>query len=81
MTKDNIDMVAIPAAKANAQNLVCFIAFIITAAIAGILIVAACVLPAIITVTKIICWVVIAMTAAAIGMGLLSCWIYRNTLQ
>lgn len=80
MSKKNIDMVAIEVTKANAQNLTCVITFIATAALSIFLILVACVLPAITTVTQIICWFSMALEAASIGLGFLAYWIRRNAL-
>jgi hypothetical protein len=81
MGKKNIDMVAIQTKKANAQNLTCFIAFVAAAALAVILMVAACVMPAVVTTTEITCWVSMAMEAAAIALGFVSYWIKTNALS
>ena len=79
MGKKNIDMVAIETKKANAQNLTCFITCIVSAAIAAILMIVACVLPAVVTVTEIICWVSMALEAVSIALGFIAYWIKRNT--
>jgi hypothetical protein len=76
----NVDMVAIQTKKANAQNLTCFIAFVASASIAGILMAVAWALPAIIAVTKITCWISMVLEAAAIGLVFVACWIKKNAL-
>lgn len=78
--KKNVDMVAIQTKKANAQNLTCFISFVAAAALAVILMVVACVLPAIVTVTEVTCWISMALEAAAIGLGFVAYWIKTNAL-
>jgi hypothetical protein len=80
MAKKNIDMVAIEPRKANAQNLTCFIALIVTATLAVICMIVACVLPAIIITTKTICWISMALEAIALGLGFVSYWIKKNAL-
>ncbi len=76
----NVDMVAINTKKANAQNLTCFISFVAAAALAVILMIVACALPAIVTVTEVICWVSMALEAAAICLGFVAYWIKTNAL-
>ena len=80
MGKKNIDMVAIETKKANAQNLTCFITFIVTTAVSVLLMLTACVLPAMVRVTEVICWISMALEAASIGIGCLAYWIHNNTL-
>lgn len=81
MSKKTIDMVAIQTKKANAQNLTCFIAFVVTAALAAIIMVVACIIPVIVTTTEITCWVCMVMEAVAIFLGIVSYWIKANTLN
>ena len=71
-------MVAIETKKANAQNLTCFVTFIVAAVIAAILMIVACVLPAVVSVTAIICWISMALEAVAIAIGIIAYWIKRN---
>lgn len=80
MGKKNIDMIALEVTKANAQNLTCVITFITTTALSVFLMLIACVLPAIVPVTEIICWFSMALEAASIGLGFLAYWIHRNAL-
>lgn len=81
MSKKTIDMIAITPAKANAQNATCFITFIATGFLSVVLILVACVLPAMITtVTEIICWISMALEATSIGLGCVAIWIKRNAL-
>ena len=80
MSKKNIDMVAITPQKANAQHLTCFTTFIVTTAAAIFLMLFACVFPAIVPVTEIICWISMFFEAVSIGLGCLAFWIYRNAL-
>ena len=80
MGKKNIDMVAITPAKANAQNLTCFITFITATAVSIFLMLSACVLPALIPVTEMVCWFSMFLEAASIGIGYLAFWIKRNAL-
>lgn len=80
MAKKTIDMVAITPEKANAQNLTCFIAFVSTAALAIMLMLVACVLPAMSSVTEKTCWFSMALEAMSIGFGYVAYWIKRNAL-
>lgn len=80
MGKKNIDMVAIETNKANAQNLTCFVAFVVMAALAVILLIAAFILPAVVAVTKMVCWVSMALEAVAITFGGIAYWLKRNAL-
>lgn len=81
MSKKTIDMIAITAAKANAQNFTCFVTFIATAFLAIAMILVACVLPAMVTtVTETICWISMGLEAASIGLGVVAIWIKRNAL-
>lgn len=81
MSKKTIDMVAITPAKANAQNMTCFITFVTTGFLSVVLMLVACVLPAMITtVTEIICWISMGLEAVSIGLGYVAAWIKRNAL-
>lgn len=80
MSKKNIDMVALEVGKANAQNMTCFITFIATAVLAIAMMLVACVLPAMVNVTEITCWISMALEAIAAGLGCVACWIKRNAL-
>lgn len=80
MGKKTLDMVAITPEKANAQNLTCFITCIATTALAIFLMLAACVLPTITTVTAVVCWSSMFLEAVSIGLGYLAFWIKRNAL-
>ena len=81
MSKKTIDMVAIQTKKANAQNMTCFCAFVVTAALAAIIMIVACIMPAIVTTTAITCWVSMIMEAVAIFLGFVSYWIKANALS
>lgn len=78
--KKNIDMVAIEPSKANAQNLTCFITFVVSAALAVIFMVVACALPAVVEITRTTCWISMALEAIAIGFGFIAYWIKKNAL-
>ena len=80
MSKKNLDMVAIDVTKANAQNMTCFITFLATTVLAIALMLVACVLPAMVTVTEIICWISMVLEALSIGLGCVAYWIKRNAL-
>ena len=80
MSKKNIDMVAIEVTKAHAQNMTCFITFVATAILSIALMLVACVLPAMVTVTEIICWISMFLEAVSIGLGCVAYWIKRNAL-
>ena len=80
MGKKTVDMIALEVSKANAQNLTCFITFITTAAVSIFLMLVACVLPAIVNVTEITCWISMALEAVSIGLGFIAYWIHHNTL-
>lgn len=80
MSKKNLDMVAIDVTKANAQNMTCFITFIAATILAIALMLVACVLPAMVTVTEIICWISMVLEALSIGLGCVAYWIKRNAL-
>jgi hypothetical protein len=80
MGKKTIDMVAITPEKANAQNLTCFITFIVTTAVSIFLMLSACVLPAMVRVTEITCWFSMGLEAVSIGLGYLAYWINKHTL-
>lgn len=80
MSKKTIDMVAITPEKANAQHLTCFVAFVTAAAMGALVLIMAFVLPAIVTVTPIICWISMMLEAFAAGLGYIAFWIYKNTL-
>ena len=81
MTKKALDMVAINTPKANAQNLTCFIAFVAACALSIVFMLVACIMPALVNVTKIICWVSMALEAMSAGLGWVAYWIKRNALQ
>lgn len=78
--KTNTPTVAIEIKKANAQSLTCFIAFIATAALAAIIMIAAFLIPTIVTVTEGTCWLAMALEAASIGLGFASYWIKNHAL-
>ena len=80
MAKKDVDMVAIEVAKANAQNLTCFIAFVTAAATAVMLMLVACVLPAMVDVTETVCWFSMALEAVSIGLGYLAYLIRKHAL-
>jgi hypothetical protein len=80
MRKKNIDMVAIEVTKANAQNITCFITFIVATAVSVFLMLTACVLPAMVRVTEITCWFSMGLEAVSIGIGYLAYWINKNAL-
>lgn len=81
MAKKTIDMIAIPPAKANAQNFTCFITFLATGFLAIAMMLVACVLPAmVVTVTETTCWISMGLEAASIGLGVVAVWIKRNAL-
>lgn len=80
MAKKDIDMVAITTSKANAQNMTCFTTFIVTTAASIFLMLFACVFPAIVEATKIVCWISMFLEAVSIGLGCLAFWIKRNAL-
>ena len=81
MAKKTIDMIAIPPAKANAQNFTCFITFLATGFLAIAMMLVACVLPAmVVTVTETTCWISMGLEAASIGLGIVAVWIKRNAL-
>lgn len=80
MAKKTIDMVAITPAKANAQNMTCFITFISVATLSVLTMLVACILPAMVRVTEITCWVSMTLEAVAAGLGWVAYWIKRNAL-
>ena len=80
MAKKSIDMVAIAPEKANAQNLTCFITFIAMAVTSILLMLIACVMPAMVVVTEITCWVSMALEAASIGLGYIAYLIKKYAL-
>jgi hypothetical protein len=80
MAKKEIDMVTIMTSKANAQHLTCTVAFIAAAALAVCFMLAACIIPAIVNVTKVTCWLCMALEAMSAGLGYVAYWVYRNTL-
>lgn len=82
MAKKTIDMIAITAEKANAQNCTCFITFLATGFLAIAMMLVACVLPAMVaTVTETICWISMGLEAASIGLGVVAIWIKKHALQ
>lgn len=81
MAKKTIDMVAITPEKANAQNLTCFITFVVAACMCVILMLVACVLPTTVHVTETTCWISMLLEAVSIGLGYLAYWIHRNALK
>ena len=78
--RTEINMVAMPPKKANAQSLTCFVAFIATVLLSVTMMTAACVLPVLFDVTAIICWISMALEAASAGLGLVAYWIKRNAM-
>ena len=80
MGKKTIDMVAITPEKANAQNMTCFVTFITIAALSVLFMLVACVLPAMVRVTEVTCWISMALEAASSGLGYIAFWIHRNAL-
>lgn len=72
---------AITIKKAKAQHLTCFVAFITSAALSIVLMLVACVMPAMVNVTEITCWSSMILEATSIGLGYISYWIYKNTLK
>ena len=80
MSKKNIDMVAVEVAKANAQNLVCFATFIVSAVASAFLMVLACAFPALVPTTEIVCWISMFFEAMSICLGCIAFWIKRNAL-
>ena len=80
--KKAIEYEAMTIKKANAQHLTCFIAFIASAALSIVLMLVACVMPAMITnVTEVTCWCSMVLEATSICLGWVSYWIYKNTLK
>lgn len=80
MSKKNIDMVAIEVTKANAQNMTCFVTFVAAAFMSVILMLVACVIPAMVNVTEIICWISMILEAISIALGYVAFWIHRHAL-
>lgn len=81
MGKKILEMVAITAKKANAQSLTCFITFITAIALSVVLMLVACIVPAMIAnVTEVTCWVSMALEATSIALGYVAYWIKRNAL-
>ena len=80
MSKKNIDMVAIEVTKANAQNMTCFITFVATTVLAIALMLVACVMPAMVNVTEVTCWLSMTLEAISIGLGCVAYWVKRNAL-
>jgi hypothetical protein len=80
MSKKPIDMIAIDTKKANAQNMTCFVTFVASITLAIGLFLVACVLPAMVDVTEIICWISMGLEAVAIGLGFVAYWIKKNAL-
>ena len=80
MGKKILEMVAISAKKANAQSLTCFITFITAIALAVVLMLVACIVPAMVDTTEVTCWVSMALEAVSIGLGYVAYWIKRNAL-
>lgn len=80
MAKKEIDMVAITPNKANAQQLTCTIAYIAAGTLAICLMLAACIIPALINVTKVTCWICMALEAMSAGLGYVTIWIHHNAL-
>ena len=82
MIKKTVEMVAITIKKANAQNLTCFTAFIVSTALSVLLMIIACVMPAmIVNVTEVTCWASMVLEATSICLGCIAYWIKRNALQ
>ena len=80
MGKKILEMVAITAKKANAQSLTCFVTFITAIALAVILMLVACIVPAMVNTTEVTCWASMALEAISIGLGYIAYWIKRNAL-
>ena len=78
--KKTIMYEAITAKKANAQSLTCFITFITAIALAIILMLVACIVPAMVDTTEVTCWVSMALEAVSIGLGYIAYWIKQNAL-
>ena len=79
--KREIKLVALAIEKAKAQHLTCFTAFIASAALSIILMLVACVMPAMANVTEVTCWSAMILEAMSIGLGYASYWIYKNALK
>ena len=80
MGKKILEMVAITAKKANAQSLTCFVTFITAIALAIVLMLVACIVPAMVDTTEVTCWVSMALEAISIGLGYIAYWIKKNAL-
>lgn len=81
MAKKALEMVAMTIHKANAQHLTCFVAFITAIALSILLMLVACVMPAIIAdVTEMTCWSSMVLEATSISLGWVAYWIKRNAL-
>ena len=80
MAKKDIDMVAMTPQKANAQNLTCFVAFVVSVLIAILMLCTAIALPLIVSASAVICWVCMALEAASAGLGFVAYWIQCNAL-
>lgn len=79
--KKTIMYEAITAKKANAQSLTCFIAFITATALAIVLMLVACIVPAMIAnVTEVTCWASMVLEATSIALGYVAYWIKKNAL-
>ena len=72
---------AITIKKAKAQHLTCFVAFIASAALSIVLMLVACVMPAMVNVTEVTCWSSMILEATSISLGYISYWIYKNALK
>ena len=81
MNKKILEMVAINTKQANAQSLTCFIAFIAASALAIVFMLVACIMPALVNVTKMTCWGSMIFEAISAGLGWVAYWIKRNALQ
>lgn len=81
MSKKTIDAVAMPVKKANAQHLVCFVAFLTTSFLSIMSMLIACVLPAIVTeITAVVCWSSMACEACSLCMGVVAYLIKKHAL-
>lgn len=79
--KKTLNMIALTTSKANAQNLTCFVTFIVTAILAVVVMLVAIILPAKAeNVTGTICWISMCLEAISAILGIVASWIKRNAL-
>lgn len=80
MKKKEVILETIDPKKGAAMEIVCACAFYVCCFVAVALIITAGVLPVVVPVSEITCWICMGLEAACAGFGYVAWWIKRNAM-